>query len=361
MKKTDEKKNASQLPSLFYCKHMETGLCGYEDETILIDGDDIKKMIPTFNGKPLYVLHQDVDVENLQEKADGYVVESFYNELDGWLWAKFIAVSDDAHDVIGRGWSVSNAYIPTEWGTGGTHHNVAYNRKITGGEFTHLALVPNPRYEEARVFTPAEFKDYQSQKRNNLQELHNSKSNLGVKKMFRKMFKTDKKEVASLDEATSVVLENGKEIDIAEMVNAVIEAEKANEAKEEEKINMDAEVKVGDKTMPIRELVNKYNNLTKENTDDKDEDDKKEKDNKKNSDAGDDKEKANEDKKEEKENTDAEDDKKNEDGDDKKEDEKKNAKHFEQLCNAGFDGESNVKVIETSSSMVQRGNDRYGS
>ena len=71
-------KNAKQEPQIFYCRHIAQGVCGYQDETIFIGEDTLKKMDQTFAGKPLYVEHQEVDLENLQQTADGYVVESFY-------------------------------------------------------------------------------------------------------------------------------------------------------------------------------------------------------------------------------------------------------------------------------------------
>ena len=143
--KKEDITNAKQFPKCFYAKHMETGLAGYETETILIDTDNLKTMIPTFVGKPVYVRHQEVDLDTMKDKACGYVTDSFYNELDGWLWVKILITDDDGFLAIANGWSVSNAYVPTEWGAGGTHHNCPYDRKIIGGEFTHLAIVPDPR------------------------------------------------------------------------------------------------------------------------------------------------------------------------------------------------------------------------
>lgn len=258
------KENATRLPEVFYCRHMETGTARYHNETILINGESIKKMAPSFVGKPVYVNHQDVDVENLQQEADGYVTDSFYNTLDGWLWAKFIVVSDKGHDAVRKGWSVSNAYSPSTTSTGGTHHNVLYDREITNGIFNHLAIVNNPRYESAKIFTAAEFKAYQATKEAELKELQNSK---GVKKM--KFFKNKREEVQELDADTSIELENGKVISLQEMINAVTEKEKkASQADKMSKI-----VKVGDKEMTVQELVNSFAALSEKRNEDMAEED----------------------------------------------------------------------------------------
>jgi len=325
---------------------METGLAGYADETILIDTDNLKSMIPTFVGKPVYVRHQDVDLETMKEQACGYVTDSFYNELDGWLWAKILITDDDGFLAIANGWSVSNAYVPTEWGAGGTHHNCPYDRKIIGGEFTHLAIVPDPRYEEAKIYTPDEYKAYQEDKKKKLEEVHNSKSE--GKKMF-KFFKNTKEEVASVDEETMVELQNGKSVSVGEMINAMKknaedEAEAKKKADEEEKSKENAEdqeVQVGEDKMPLKELINKYMSLT----------------NKKNA-EGEDKKEVDEDKKENSE---------DKDEDDKKEDKesKENSKevdHFEELRNAHMKYSPQINAtIETPMDQTARGKTRYGS
>lgn len=346
MKQAREKTNAKRLPEIFYCRHMQPGLCGYDNETILFDTEDLKKLIPSFAGKPVYVYHQTVDLENLQEEADGYVTDCFYNETDGWLWAKFLAVSDEAHSVIARGWSVSNAYVPTEWGDGGQHHNVDYDRRLVNGKFTHLALVPNPRYENARIYTPEEFKQYQEQQKQDLQVLQNSKPN-GVKKMF-KMFKTERKEVTEFDENTEIELQNGKTATVKEMVDAVLALEKRNaedaeKKKVDEKMNDDTPVKVGDDEMPLRELVNKYNAMKKN----ADEDSKKEKEN---ADAESAKEA-----KEAKETAEAKENAEKEEA----EEEKKNGKFFDEMRNAGKTYKGEPVIIETTRDALARGKERY--
>src|SRR4051812_29447530 len=103
-------KNAKTLPQVFYGLHMVPGVAEYNDPErepyrILIGETTIKNMDPTFQGKPVYVDHvEEVNLENLQQEADGYVLESFYNKLDGKHWVKFIVVSDRGKEAIQKGW-----------------------------------------------------------------------------------------------------------------------------------------------------------------------------------------------------------------------------------------------------------------
>ncbi|WP_299074744.1 DUF2213 domain-containing protein [uncultured Paraglaciecola sp.] len=348
-----EKQNASQYPQMYYARHMESGIAGYEDETILIDADCIKDMVKSFVGKPVYVHHQDVDLKNLKEQSHGYVVESFYNEADGWFWVKMILTDDIALEAVANGWSVSNAYTYDQFSGGGTYHNCPYDKKILTGEFTHLALVPNPRYEEAAIFSPDDFKSYQETKRLKLAEIKNSLSKPTKGKTMFKVFKNTKEEVDSVDENTMIEIKNDdgtvQEVKVSDMVKAVANAKE----EEKEKVNMDTMVKVGDDEMSINDLVKGYTKLSsKKNTseDDKENEDDEEdkKDEKANESDSDDDEKSNED-----------DDKENED----EGDEKKNSKsdHFNELKNAGKNKKVKVNSIDLGMNQTARGQSAYGS
>lgn len=240
-----EKTNAMKEPEVLYCRHMKSGVAGYEDETIYIGDDALKQMMPTMSGIPVYVHHQAVDLEKLQEQADGYISECFYNELDGWYWAKFIAVSDGAHTAVSNGWSVSNAYLPTEWANGGTCHNVPYDREILNGRYTHLAIVDTPRYEQACIMSADEFKAYQASKKTELEELTNSKGNDNKKGMLKmKLSFWEKKEVVnSVDaENTMLGLDGEEPKSLKEIMNELSESRKKEKSEEAEKDNeMDME------------------------------------------------------------------------------------------------------------------------
>jgi len=262
--------NSRELPKILYGLHMCEGVAEYHETgtptRIFVGEDVLKNMNPTFAGKPVYVNHvENVNLDTLQEEADGYVTESFFNKADGKYWAKFLVVSDRGHEAIRKGWKLSNAYRIKNSRGGGKWHNVDYQQEVADGEYTHLAIVPNPRYEESIVLTPEQFKEYNSQKDQELKELANSK---GERSMF-KFFKKQAVENAAEMETLSVTLSNGQEKTLKQVIN---ELEEAMKAKAEEKKNEEMEenapaepmmangdhmVAVGEEKMKVNELVEK--------------------------------------------------------------------------------------------------------
>ena len=310
IKQADGMTNAKDYPNMFYARHMRPGTARYTDangeEVIRVDTTAIKKMAPTFNGKPVYVDHQNVNLENIQAEADGYVTDSFYNKNDGWFWVKMVVVSDRAKDAIKQGYGVSNAYFPTEWAAGGTLNNCDYAREVMNGEFSHLAIVDNPRYEEAAIFSPEEYKRYNEDLENSLRELMNSKTEKKGNGMSIKFWKkTEVQNASDADEAVAV-MDDGSEVPVTELVNAY---KASQQAKEEElqnkkmKLNMDDKVEVDGKPVTMKTLVESYQSKCN---------------------ADEEAAKA----EEEKANAEAEEEKK------KEEEEKANSKHFDTVKNA---------------------------
>ena len=179
--------NEKSFPEVYYARHMQEGVVNYPEtnEVNLITNDTLTEMAKTFEGKPVFVGHQDVDLANLKAQADGYVTCCFYNKYDGWWWLKFIAVSDEAKDAIKQGWKVSNCYENFVRGAGGTWHGVEYDSELLGSEigYEHLAIVENPRYEGAIILTENAYNDYIEDLKSKLEKKMNSK--MEVKPMFK--------------------------------------------------------------------------------------------------------------------------------------------------------------------------------
>jgi hypothetical protein len=216
-------------------------------------------MAKTFEGKPVYVHHQEVDLENLKDQMDGVVSESFWNKYDGEWWIKFVAITDDAKQAIANGWGVSNCYDHLVRGNGGTCINVKYDSEIIGGQFQHLAIVPNPRYEDAKIYTEEEYNNYIEQKKQKLDKITNSKGEQNMEKILNEADVKDlllskdsditvgeaievlmnSKKVIDAD--AEILLANGEKISVSELINACKKneeddkEEKENEDKEEEK------------------------------------------------------------------------------------------------------------------------------
>lgn len=320
---------------------------------VYVGEDTIKKMDPTFKGRPVYVNHVDkVDLPNLERTADGYVIRSFFNKADGKHWAEFIVVTDQGKEAIRNGWKLSNAYYIKGKAGGGICHGVDYKEEVMEGEYEHLAIVRTPRYQESEILTPEQFKLYNETKELELKRLANSlEEKKGAKSMF-DFWKKSKAENSSELETLSVTLpKSKKEIALKKLINDMDDME-LNMSKPQ-MCNGEHRVKVGEEEMSVNDLVQKHLELkdcmAKKNAEGSEEDEEAKK--KAMAIA----------KHEDKEIAEAKKESAIEPG--AEEMVKKN--HFEELKKAKDAALKNSmpqpKVIETSEVMVNRGKNRYGS
>jgi len=213
---------AKQLPQIWYGLHFYPGIAEYREEgqaplRVFLNENTLRDMDPTFAGRPVFVRHvEEVDLKNLQTEADGYVVKSFYNEADGKHWVQFIVVSDKGHEAIRNGFKLSNAYLPKSYGPSGMWNGLEYTKEITAAEYEHLALVNDPRYNESKVLSPEEFKEYNNSKLTELKRVANSKSS--EKRSMFDFFKKTKVENAELEETIVKLPNTGKEISIKDLI-----------------------------------------------------------------------------------------------------------------------------------------------
>lgn len=369
-------KNDDAAGKVFYGLHMVEGVAEYREPQvndgkpyrILLDSDTIKNMDATFAGRPVFVQHVDEvdnkDKDKLREEADGWVAESFFNKCDGKHWVKFIVVSDRGQQAIAKGWKLSNAYHPLETTGGGLWHAVEYAQKILRGEYEHLAIVPNPRYEESIILTPEEFKLYNSAKELELSRVANSKDK-GAMSMFN-IFKKTKVDNAGDLESMMVTLPKCKrDVALSTIINGYDEMEKKNAdmAGQVPMANGDHHVMVGEDKMTVNELVAKH--LAVKDAFGGDEADK---DAKAAEAQGEGELKVNEEeeakKKKENEEKEMADKKANEEkekADKEAKDAKKNASHFKTLKDAPLTAIKMEPSIDLSEDRVARGKARYGS
>jgi hypothetical protein len=351
--------NSKNFPKRYFARHIKEGLVHYlengKDKLYLVTNEALHKMNSSFEGKPIYIRHVDeVDTDKMKEEAVGYVVKSFYNEFDGAWWAEIIA-DDEAQGYIEKGWAVSNAYLPTELGSGGVYHDIDYDKEVKSGVYEHLAIVDNPRYEEAVIMTPEEFKDFNEGRKTELDKLKNSKEN-------EMLSEEDKKELLdslknSLSEIVKDTVKNAmEEKDAEDKKNAEDEDHRqlireiaAISAKGESDFEGGLEEKV--KTIiGLAEKLGYSKDEAKHNAED--EEDKKE-------DEKEDKE--SEDKKDNESEEDSEKENKcNEDEDKEKEEKKENSKFFSFLHNAKTNSDKS-KTIATMATGLALGRERYGS
>lgn len=246
---------------IYYGMHFYPGVAEYQEPgkdpyRVYLNEDTLRSMDPSFAGRPIFVEHVDevdTDIDNLRKEADGWVIESFFNSADGKHWVKFIAVSERSERAIRNGFRLSNAYVPSSYGSGGLWNGVTYAKEVTSGEFEHLAIVKNPRYEESVIMTPEEFKKYNEDNVVELKRLSNSKEK-GESNMGLNIFKRTKVENALDLEGMSVVLpKSKKEMTI---INLVEEMDKIHNM--HGYANGDHLVKVGENEMSVNELVKKH-------------------------------------------------------------------------------------------------------
>lgn len=231
--------NSKTFPKVYYGLHFYPGLAGYqppgkEPFKIYLNEQTLRTMDSSFCGKPVYVNHvAEVNLGQLQQEADGYVIESFYNQADGMHWVKFIVVSDKGHEAVRAGYRLSNAYKPESFAQGGIYNGIPYEKELTRATYEHLAIVKNPRYQESVIYTPTEFKEYNDNILVSLAKVANASDKENIK-MF-EFFKKSKIEKADDISDISVKVSNGKEYTVAELI-ALAEAIKpvvVNEKPEE--------------------------------------------------------------------------------------------------------------------------------
>ena len=163
--------NASK-GTIWYGIHFYPGVAEYAEPNekpfrVFLNEDTLRSMDASFAGRPVFVMHVDGvedDLDVLRGEADGWVIESFYNAADGKHWCKFIVCSDRGEQAIQRGMKLSNCYLPRQYGQGGLWNGVSYDKEVKGGEYEHLAIVPNPRYEESVILSPRKIQALQWKK-----------------------------------------------------------------------------------------------------------------------------------------------------------------------------------------------------
>lgn len=208
---------------IYYGMHFYPGVAEYQEPAkepyrIFINENTIREMGPTFAGRPVFVQHvEDVtdDLNELRSEADGWVVESFFNQADGKHWVKFIVVSERGERAIKQGMRLSNCYAPKGFGQGGMWNGVTYAKEITNGEYEHLAIVPNPRYEESVIMNPEKFKQYNESQSIDLKRLANDNGKEPSMKL--QLFKKAKVD-NDLSEMSVLLPKSGREISITQLV-----------------------------------------------------------------------------------------------------------------------------------------------
>jgi hypothetical protein len=141
----------------FTSKFIEPGIIKYSDDqgkpyVALVKKEAIDRFIGSIVGCPLIIKHHDVNKDTVEDLRCGIISEVHYNVEDGWYHCSGIVWDEQAiKNIEELGWSVSCTYVITDEGEGGVYHDMKYDVEFMNGDFEHLALVENPRYEEATI------------------------------------------------------------------------------------------------------------------------------------------------------------------------------------------------------------------
>lgn len=248
--KTIEKTNSKDWAKTYKASNfIEKGVCTYNDETIYLSQDALNRAIQTIKGRPVVIKHQKVDPSNMQDHAVGYVSDCGFCSDDASFYCNFLVFDDEGKEVIAKDYSVSCAYLPKAFGKGGTWHNTPYDREVTELEFTHLALVPDPRYEDAKIYENAMDDDNTTKETYNMEKIEVEQGFLAsLIELAQKPFMNSKKEDKEEDDEMEY---EGNKYSKKELVNCykskmneMDEEAKKKEAEEKEKQNaLEAEEK----------------------------------------------------------------------------------------------------------------------
>lgn len=138
----------------FQCRFLEAGLVKYSFGVCLLTKETINKFINDFVGCPVIIDHKDVTKESAKDDRVGVISEVWFDEYEGWFYCKGIIFDDEAIELINNGYNVSCQYEITEYAenkTNALHNGNPYDKVILNGKPEHLAIVKNPRYENAMI------------------------------------------------------------------------------------------------------------------------------------------------------------------------------------------------------------------
>lgn len=138
----------------FRARILQAGLVKYSFGVCLLEKETIDKFIYEFVGCPVIIDHKDVTEENAKEERVGVISRVWFDQMDGWFWVEGVIFDEKAISLINDGYNVSCQYEISEYANNVTdklHNGNKYDKVILNGKPEHLAIVKNPRYENAMI------------------------------------------------------------------------------------------------------------------------------------------------------------------------------------------------------------------
>jgi hypothetical protein len=141
----------------FKCRFITPGIISYKDVNggvDLVRKEVIDECLNSMVGAVLTIKHPPKELiieRNFTDVAHGKVDKVGYDEATGFYFAEGTVETDAARERINAGDGVSCGFSVLEAGDGGTWMQVPYTQEDRKIEFHHIALVENPRIEDADI------------------------------------------------------------------------------------------------------------------------------------------------------------------------------------------------------------------
>ena len=138
----------------FNARILQAGLVKYSFGVCLLEKDTIDKFVYNFVGCPVIIDHKDVTNENAKDERVGVISRVWFEQSDGWYWVEGIKKKKKAISLINDGYNVSCQYEISEYANNAgskLHNGNPFDKVILNGKPEHLAIVKNPRYENAMI------------------------------------------------------------------------------------------------------------------------------------------------------------------------------------------------------------------
>ena len=138
----------------FRARILQAGLVKYSFGVCLLEKDTIDRFVYNFVGCPVIIDHKDVTNENAKEERVGVISRVWFEQMDGWYWVEGIIFDEKAISLINDGYNVSCQYEISEYANNvgkKLHNGNSFDKVILNGKPEHLAIVKNPRYENAMI------------------------------------------------------------------------------------------------------------------------------------------------------------------------------------------------------------------
>lgn len=163
---------------------IKSGLADYNDYNegvTLLEKDTIQKALNTIIDKPVFITHDG-------NKKVGQVLDAYYSIDNEAFIVGFILTDNKAIDLLdNKNYSISCTYNITKKDKGGMYHNIPYDEEAKEISFENIALVKNPRYQEANKRINSINKQQKNEKKINNKKQKNQRIRKLINKSKTKM------------------------------------------------------------------------------------------------------------------------------------------------------------------------------